>query len=138
MWRAKRIIKWLVFGFIATTLVVWLSVPTGDLIPKPVMSALEDELQRAGIPVGYFDSFEEGQRAAKRDIDKNEMKFAVYGLVAGSLDDKYARYNVITVLRGCVTHRPGWEFWKGYNSTIVSEMARRGIELPDNGIWRIS
>ena len=135
---AKRIVKWFVCGFIATSMLFWWSIREGELVPKPIMSAFEDEFQRSGIPVGYFDSFEEGQRAANRDIEENEMKFAVYGLFAGSLDDKYTRYNVTPILKGCVTHRPGWEFWRGYNTTIVSEMTRRGIELPDNRIWSIS
>jgi len=135
---AKRIVKWFVCGFIATSLLFWWSLRQGDLIPKPFMYVLEDKLQRAAIPVGYFDTFEEGQRAASRDIDRNEMKFAVYGLVEAPLDDEYAKYNVTPILSGCVTHRPGWEFWRGYNTTIVSEMKRRGLELPDNRIWTIS
>jgi len=136
--RGKPIVSWFVFGFVATSLHLRWSVRQGELVPQVILSAVEDEVRTARIPIGYMDSFEEGERAASRDIKKNEMKFAVYGLIVGSLEDQYAKFNVTPVLRGCVIHRSGWEFWRGYNATIMLEMTKRGIELPDNRIWRIS
>jgi len=82
------------------------------------------------IPRGHVDSTESGQSDALRDIEANDMKFGVYGLLVGSIDEAYAKYGVTPIWLGCNVAGNGSSYWEGYNQAISAEMKRRYIEVP--------
>ena len=77
MLRGKLIVRWFVFGFVATSLLLWWTVRQGELVPQAILSAVKDKVRTARIPIGYMDSFEQGKRAASRDIKKSELELVV-------------------------------------------------------------
>jgi len=84
------------------------------------------------IPFGFSDTREDGEAAAKKDIQRNNMMFAMYGAVEGLSYEKYLALSVTPILMGCGIGGKGWEFWTAYNRTIIHEMQSRGYNF---GRW---
>ena len=123
---------WSLFGAIATAV----SIPLGERgyqlfsISQPGDHDGANIVRR--IPRGYEDSTQAGRQAAVQDIKNNDMKFGVYGLVSGSLDQVYAKYGVTPMPLGCMVGGPGSSFWEGYNQTVLAELRERGLTMPES------
>lgn len=118
--------------FIVTILLIMDRFSTFSLLLYPMKIA--DDVSRGQIPKGFFDSVASGVRAANQDIQRNDIKFGVYGLVERPIDDSFAKFQVTPVLLGCIVGAEGSSFWKGYNQTVLAVMRLRGVDFPADSV----
>ena len=132
MTRTRSWITWFFFGAIASTV----SITLGERVYQFFSISQPEDHDGANIvrriPRGYEDSTQAGRQAAVQDIKNNDMKFGVYGLVSGSLDQVYAKYGVTPMPLGCMVGGPGSSFWEGYDQTVLAELRERGLTMPES------